>query len=130
MSRRPVEATEVLKKTDESYPDIPQLKMMLGVLCLDVQKYEMARILLKDFVQPMPQPIPKSPQKDLATLRLQYGKVLPYMREYKTAIKNLEEANTLLPNAVGVLLPLGEAYVTFCWRVAPCGLQTRSTKEN
>ena len=111
MSLQPLKAVEVLEQTVESNPEIPQMKIVLGIFCLGVQKYKRARSVLQDFVKPLPRSVPERMRKDLATLRMQYGIALLYLGEHKAAIKTLEEANALWPNAAGILLPLGEAYL-------------------
>jgi len=104
-------AVEVLEQTVESNPEIPQMKIVLGVHYLGVQKYKRARSVLQDFVKPLTPSVPERMRKDMAAVRMQYGIALLYLGEHKAAIKTLEEANTLWPNATGILLPLGEAYL-------------------
>ena len=111
MTRRPLDAMEVMKKTVEANPDIPQLQLTLGMYHANVQQYKEALVLFENFVGPIPQPVPESSRRDLATVRILLGKTLLYLGKHEEAIKLLEEANTILPKAAGVLLPLGEAYL-------------------
>ena len=111
MSLQPLKAVEVLEQTVESNPEIPQMKIVLGVHYLGVQKYKRARSVLQDFVKPLTPSVPERMRKDMAAVRMQYGIALLYLGEHKAAIKTLEEANALWPNAAGILLPLGEAYL-------------------
>lgn len=111
MTRRPQDVIDVMKKTVESNPRVAQLRFMLGMYHANVQEYQEALTLLENFVKPIPQSIPDALRGDLMTVRMQFGKVLFYLGKHDEAIKYLEEANTIHPGAVGVLLPLGEAYL-------------------
>jgi len=111
MTHRPQEVVDVMKQTVESNPDVAQLRFLLGVHHTGVQEYQEALLLFKEFDKPIPDPIPDAARRDVATVRLQIAKVQLYLGKHDEAIEGLEQANTILPKAVGVLLPLGEAYL-------------------
>lgn len=111
MTRRPRDVIKVMKQAVDSNPGVAQLRFALGMNHANVQEYQEALTLLEGFVKPVPQPIPDALRGDLATVRMQFGKVLFHLGKHDEAIKILEEAQTIYPTAVGVLFPLGEAYV-------------------
>jgi len=108
MNKESLKAYKLDKEIAAARPEIPQLQVSLATLEMTIQKYDEATAILESLQNKAP---PNLTPADKGILLMMLGTCYLHKGDHAEAIKTLEDANSLTPNAAVLLVTMGEAYL-------------------